>query len=73
MFPNLETQMELDKLRRNDGRSWCTYPDMWSDLSQYQSQKDAMEKSVQLRQSRSTDNRAEMSHKREGSAREAVD
>ena len=46
---------------------------MWSDPSQYQSQKDAMEKSAQLHQSRSTDTCAEMSHKWEGSAREAVD
>ena len=72
-FPNLETQMELDKLRRSDGRSRHTYPDTWSDASQYQSQKDAMGKLVQLRQSRSTDTRAEMSHKREGSTREVMD
>ena len=73
MFSNLEMQMELDKLRRSDGQSRRTYPDMWSDPSQYQSQKDAMEKSAQLRQSRSTDTHAEMSHKWEGSTREAVD
>ena len=72
-FPNLETQMELDKLRRSDGRSRRTYPDTWSDASQYQSQKDAMEKSAQLRQSRSTDTHAETSHKQEGSTREVMD
>ena len=28
-FPNLQTQMQLDKLRRNDSQSWHTYSDMW--------------------------------------------
>ena len=45
-FPNLQMQMELDKLRGNDGQSRHTYSDMWSDASLYQSQKDAMAKSA---------------------------
>ena len=54
VLPNLQMQMELDKLRRGDGQSRRTYPDMWSDPSLYQAQKDAMVKSVQQSQSRST-------------------
>ena len=62
-FPNLQTQMELDKLRRNDGQSQCTYSDTWSDASLYQSQKDTMVKSAQQRQSCPTNTRSEKSHK----------
>ena len=62
-LPNLQMQMELDKLRRGDSRSWCTYPDMWSDPSLYQDQKDAMVKSAQQRQSCPTDTHTEKSHK----------
>ena len=62
-FPNLQMQMELDKLRRGDSRSQRTYSDTWSDASLYQSQKDAMEKLAQQHQSRSTDTRTETAHK----------
>ena len=62
-FPNLQMQMELDKLRRGDGQSRHTYSDMWSDTSLYQSQKDAMAKSAQQCQSCPTDTRTETSHK----------
>ena len=72
-FPNLQTQMELDKLRRNDGRSRCTYSDMWLDASLYQSQKDAMAKSVQQHQSHPTDTHSEKPHKWDRSGRETVD
>ena len=60
---NLQTQMKLDKLRRGDGRSRRIYPDMWSDASLYQSQKDTMAKSAQQRQSHPTDTHTETSHK----------
>ena len=62
-FPNLQTQMELDKLRRNDGQSRCTYSDTWSDASLYQSQKDAMAKLAQQHQSRPTNTHSEKPHK----------
>ena len=62
-FPNLQTQMELDKLRRGDGQSWHTYSDTWLDASLYQSQKDAMAKSAQQHQSHPTDTHTEKSHK----------
>ena len=73
VFPNLQTQMELDKLRRNNGQSWYTYSDTWSDASLYQSQKDAMAKSAQQRQSCPTDTHTKKSHKRDRSDREVVD
>ena len=72
-FPNSQSQMELDKLRRNDGRSWRTYSDTWSDASLYQSQKNAMAKSAQQRQSHPTDTRSEKPHKWDQSNREVVD
>ena len=73
VFPNLQTQMELDKLRRNDGRSQRTYSDTWLDASLYQSQKDTMAKSVQQCQSRPTDTSRKKSHKWDRSDREVVD
>ena len=72
-FPNLQTQMELDKLRRNDDQSRCTYSDTRSDASLYQSQKDAMAKSAQQCQSRPTDTRGEKPHKWDRSDREMAD
>ena len=64
MFPNLQMQMELDKLRRGNGRSRRTYSDMWSDPSLYKSQKDAMAKSVQQHQSHPT-NKTRVTGRRE--------
>ena len=72
-LPNLQMQMELDKFRGNDGQSQCTYSDMWSDASLYQSQKDAMAKSAQQRQSHPTDTQGEKPHKRDQSDREMAD
>ena len=72
-FPNLQTQMELDKLRRGDSWSQCTYSDTWSDASLYQSQKDTMVKSAQQCQSHPTNTRTEKSHKQDWSDREVVD
>ena len=63
VLPNLQMQIELDKLRRGDGQNWHIYSDTWSDTSLYQSRKDAMAKLAQQRQSHSTDTRTEMPHK----------
>ena len=72
-LPNLQTQMELDQLRRPDGRSRHTYSNMWSDASLYCSQKDAMAKSAQQRQSRSANTCSEKPHKWDQSNRDVAD
>ena len=72
-LPNLQTQMELDQLRMPDSRSRHTYSNTWLDASLYRSQKDAMAKSVQQRQSRSASTCSEKPHKWDQSDREMAD
>ena len=72
VLPNLQTQMEVDQLRRPDSRSRCTYSDTWSDSSLYHLQKDAMAKSAQQRQSHSANTRSEKPHKRDRSDRDVA-
>ena len=72
MLPNLQTQMELDQLRRPDGRRRRTYSDTWSDSSLYRLQKDTMAKSAQQCQSRSANTCSEKPHKQDRSDRDVA-
>ena len=72
MLPNLQTQMELDQLRRPDSQSQHTYSNTWSDANLYRLQKDAMVKSVQQRQSCSANTCSEKPHKWDQSDRDVA-
>ena len=73
VLPNLQTQMELDQLRRPDSQSRHTYSNTWSNASLYHSQKNAMAKLAQQRQSRSANTHSEKPQKWDQSDREAAD